>query len=159
VYTYPEVNRKTQAQCLQDVLGSIELSYDENAGWHRSIRMSDLKFQWVRVDDVQEEHGQWNTHTKKTAFVRKLIHLQGNDSRMPTGHIDLVPADQAVVESDLVHDNRTLVSYAAVAHIQGRPLEEKTVWFQNICTELKAPWESGMIKIIGKNPIIRSGLF
>jgi hypothetical protein len=151
---------------VQDVLGSIELSYDEksSAGWYRTIRMSDLKFQWVRVD--QELHDDndnyndspWHTFTKKTAFVRKLIHLQGNDARMPTGHIDLAPPDQAVVESELVHDNhRTLVSYAAVAHIQGRPLEEKTLWFQNICSELTAPWESGRIKIVGKNLVLSLG--
>jgi hypothetical protein len=131
---------------VEQVVGSIELSYDAKAssGWSRTIRMSDLKFQWVRGGG-NDDDAQWRT--SKSAFVRNLIVLQGNDARMRTGSIDLIPPYQAVVESELIHHNRTLVSYATVAHVQGRPLDEKTSWFQNICSDLTAPLESGRIKM------------
>jgi hypothetical protein len=84
----------------------------------------------------------------KSAYVRQLTFLEGNDARMRTGKVELVPADQAVVDSRLVVHNRTLLSYADIADVQEKPLEEKTVWFQNICTQLTAAWEDGHIKIV-----------
>ena len=145
---------------VQDVLGSIELSYDEksSAGWYRTIRISDQKFQWVRIDDDPEsamssssrnfniQQQEWNQYKKTIAFVRKLTTLQGNDPKMPTGHIELVKPSEMNVESELIHDQRTLVSYAAVAHIQQQPLDEKLNWFHNIWYVLKKR------KISKKNP-------
>ena len=84
---------------------------------------------------------------KRSAYVRKLIYLEGNDARMRTGTTELVPAKDAVVDSKLVVHNRTLVSYADIAAVQGKSLEEKTLWFHNICNQLTGAWEDGHIKI------------
>jgi len=62
--------------------------------------------------------------------------------------VQLVPANEAVVDSRLVVHNRTLMSYADIAAVQGKPLEEKTVWFQSICSQLTSAWEDGHVKIV-----------
>jgi hypothetical protein len=139
---------------VQQVIGNIQLSYEsESGGWCRTIRVTDLKFQWVRVNgnngDEAECVEEMDTFDfSKSAYVRKLHLLEGNDARMRTGCMELVPANEAVVESRLVYHNRTLLSYADIANIQGKNLEEKTTWFQNICTQLTASWDDGHVKII-----------
>jgi hypothetical protein len=85
----------------------------------------------------------------KAAYVRKLQFLEGNDARMRTGTLSLIPADQAVVDSRLVvPPNRVLLSYADIAAVQGKTLDEKTAWFQNICHSLTAAWEDGHVKLL-----------
>lgn len=140
---------------VQQVIGSIQLSYEsESGGWCRTIRVTDLKFQWVRVNQKKETDEGTNVDDMatfdfgKAAYVRKISFLEGNDARMRTGKVDLVPANEAVVESRLVYCNRTLLSYADIANIQGKPLEEKTQWFQNICTQLTASWDDGHVKLV-----------
>jgi len=171
---------------VQELLGHIQLSYESaTGGWCRTIRVTDMKFQWVRVnskggspvvDEVDNPaHGGDNdagfSHShdrggdgsaraaaldvnamekfdfKRSAYVRKLTYLEGNDARMRTGTIELVPAKDAVVDSKLVVHNRTLVSYADIAAVQGKSLEEKTQWFHNICNQLTGAWEDGHIKV------------
>ena len=182
---------------VQELLGHIQLSYESaTGGWVRTIRVTDMKFQWVRVnnnnknnnnnrhkihgddEDVNNpascsgmhqhmhnhnhpdnvEEGDARTATldvnamekfdfKRSAYVRKLTYLEGNDARMRTGTIELVPAKDAVVDSKLVVHNRTLVSYADIAAVQGKSLEEKTLWFHNICNQLTGAWEDGHIKV------------
>lgn len=140
---------------VQQVIGSIQLSYEsESGGWCRTIRVTDLKFQWVRVN--QKTKGEDGTTVddmetfdfSKAAYCRKISFLEGNDARMRTGHVELAPANEAVVDSRLLYCNRTLLSYADIANIQGKPLEEKTTWFQNICSNLTASWEEGHVKIV-----------
>jgi len=152
---------------VQQMLGHIQLNY-ENAtgGWCRTIRVTDLKFQWVRVNGKQESNGDsstpkgdFNSSTildvgdmdkfdfKKSAYCRKLMFFEGNDARMRTGTVELVPAKDAVVDSKLIESNRSLVSYADIASVQGKPLEEKTQWFQNICSQITGAWENGHIKV------------
>jgi hypothetical protein len=84
----------------------------------------------------------------KSAYVRKITFLEGNDSRMRTGTVELVPANEAVVDSKLVVNGKVLLSYADIASVQGKPLEEKTEWFQRICTQLTSAWDDGHIKIV-----------
>jgi hypothetical protein len=136
---------------VQQVVNSIELSYDDKAskGWCRTIRMSDLKFQWNWMDDQPKANEERVWKTNQSALVRKLTLLEGNDARMRTGTVVLVPAKEAVADSELRHHHRTLVSFATVAHVQTQPLDAKIYWFQNsICSELTAPWESGRVKIV-----------
>ena len=131
---------------FQQMVGSIKLSYEGNS-WSRTIRVSDLKFQWVRVQNdqvVQNEKVDFN----KSAYVRKLTFMEGNDARMRTGSCDLVPAQDAVVDSKLVVNNRTLLSYADIATTQGKTLEDKTTWFHDLCGQITGSWEDGHIKII-----------
>lgn len=142
---------------VEQVVGSIELNYDDKAskGWCRTIRMSDFKFQWVNNEVASQKR--WKT--KHSGFCRKLVYLEGNDARMRTGSLDLVPADEVVADSELRHHHRTLVSYASVAHIQTQSLDQKTEWLQNICANLTTPWESGRIKIvIRRNQLLNDSL-
>lgn len=158
---------------VQQVVGNIQLSYEnESGGWIRTIRVKDLKFQWVRVnkskkksrsyeeeepvqqEEEEEEHSDGflddmqTFDFSKAAFVRKLSYLEGNDARMRTAKIDFVPANDAVVDSRLVYNNKTLLSYADIANVQGKTLDEKTKWFHNICQQLTLPWDDGHIKIV-----------
>ncbi len=168
---------------VQQVVGSIQLSYEgDTGGWCRTIRVTDLKFQWVRVNKKKLESNSSGASTTatttaaaasiatdaatamtegdvvdgmdsfdfdKAAYVRKMTYLEGNDARMRTGTLEWIPAQEAVVESRLVVQNRTLFSYADVANEMqpGKTLEEKTNWFQNICVQLTSPWDDGHIKI------------
>jgi len=141
---------------VQQVIGNIQLSYEnESGGWCRTIRVKDLKFQWVRVQSKKQEEnasGFLDDMEKfdfsKAAYVRKLSYQEGNDARMRTAKVDFVSANEAVVESRLLHANKTLLSYADIANIQGKGLEEKTTWFQNICKQLMTKWEEGHVKIV-----------
>ena len=152
---------------VQQVIGSIQLSYEsESGGWCRTIRVNDLKFQWVRVNGNKKDGKKDDGDSKapagsnididgmasfdfgKAAYVRKINYFEGNDARMRTGAVELVPANEAVVDSRLVFHNRTLLSYADIATVQGKPLEEKTQWFQNICKQLTADWNDGHIKLV-----------
>lgn len=139
---------------VQQVIGNIQLSYEnESGGWCRTIRVKDLKFQWVRVQSKKEEQEGFLDDMEKfdfskAAYVRKLSYLEGNDARMRTAKVDFLPANEAVVDSRLLHANKTLLSYADIANIQGKGLEEKIAWFQNICKQLMSNWETGHVKIV-----------
>jgi len=140
---------------VQQVIGNIQLSYEsETGGWCRTIRVTDLKFQWVRVNGKKEDEpasavdAMETFDFSKAAYVRKIHFLEGNDARMRTGTVELVPANEAVVDSRLVYHNQTLLSYADIANVQGKSLDEKTTWFQNICNQLTASWEEGHVKLV-----------
>jgi len=130
---------------------SLQLSYEGmTGGWCRTIRVTDLKFQWVRVnkDDNVDISAMEDFDFERSAYVRKITFLEGNDARMRTGVVELVPAKDAVVDSRLVVQNRTLISYADIAAVQGKSLDDKTQWFQNICSQITGAWEDGHIKIV-----------
>ena len=163
---------------VSQVVGNIELQYEsETGGWRRTVRVTDLKFQWVRLDGSsggsssdktkhEEEdplastaaaaaagnnvdvEGMERFDFQRSAYVRKLVFLEGNDARMRTGQVELVPAQEAVVDSRLVVHNRTLLSYADIAAVQGKPLSEKMEWFHRISTQLTSAWEDGHIKLV-----------
>jgi len=137
---------------VQQIVGNIKLSYEGNA-WQRTIRVDDLKFQWVRMqnDQVVEED---KVDFQHAAYVRKLVFLEGNDARMRTGSLEMNSAADAVVDSKLVVNNKTLLSYADIATVQGKTLEEKTTWFQNLCTQLVVPWEDGHIKMVVRRSVL-----
>lgn len=143
---------------VSQVVQNIQLSYEsERSGWRRTVRATDLKFQWVRLDTHNAAADDPLETTKietdesfdfcRSAYVRKVVLYEGNDARMRTGTVSLVPAQDAVVDSRLVVHNRTLLSYADIAAVQGKSLDEKTAWFQRICSQLTAAWEDGHIKI------------
>jgi hypothetical protein len=149
----------------QDVIDSIELAYEDALpGWNRTIRISDLKFQWVKSSSSGP--GGSSSRSLKTnggsrrrslserafrdvAYVRNLVFLEGNDSRLRTGTVELIPAQDAVTESELVVGNhKTLVSYANVAYVQTQSLDVKTEWFQSVCRELASPWETQKVQLV-----------
>lgn len=165
---------------------NIQLSYKDDSGssgWERTVRATDLKFQWVRVVEKNDD----NDSTKKSyvddlsssarstksagarvvedmeaidfsksAYVRKIQYLEGNDARMRTGTVTLIPAQDAVVDSKLVENNyqgtnhsKTLLHYNDIANIQSKSLDEKVEWFRTkVCEELYTPWENGHVKIV-----------
>ncbi|KAL3909205.1 MAG: hypothetical protein SGARI_002715 [Bacillariaceae sp.] len=157
---------------VHQVVGNIQLSYEseKSSGWCRTVRVNDLKFQWVRMNKNDEEDNKEpqmsdsaeaaaasGTNTLddmktfdfgKAAYVRKLQFLEGNDARMRTGQVMLIPAQEAVVESRLNYNNKTLLSYADIANVQTKNLDDKSKWFQNICKELLAEWDDGHVKIV-----------
>jgi hypothetical protein len=150
---------------LSHVVSNFQLAYESERGWKRTIRASasDLKFQWVQLDggggggggdgitevgtSVVDLETSKNFDFLKSAFVRKIKFHEGNDWRMRTGTVELVPASEAVVDSRLVVQNQTLLSYADILQIQGRPLPEKKAWFEQICQRLTTSWEDGHIHI------------
>jgi len=164
---------------------NVQLCYKDNAGssgWERTIRVTDMKFQWVRmaekeesddskkkalVDDVFSGTSSRNSGARavedmdyfdfsKAAYVRKIQYLEGNDARMRTGTVTLVPAQEAVVDSKLVDHNyhgtnqsKTLLQYTDIANIQSKSLDEKVEWFhKSVTDELYTPWEMGHVKIV-----------
>lgn len=145
----PNVNagQKVRFQLpVSQVVGNISLSYEsQQGGWKRTIRVTDLKFQWVRIDDGIDLGKDFDF--MKSAFLRKLCFLEGNDARMRTGTLEVVKASEGFVESKIVWQNKTIVSYADIAAVQNKELSEKKVWFENICSQLTSPWEEGHIKI------------
>jgi hypothetical protein len=139
------------------VVGNIQLRYEtfHRAGWKRTIRADDLKFQWVRLnggkkcqetssvvkeDYVVDVDGMENFDFKKSAFVRKITALEGNDTRLRTGLVELVSPDDAFVDSKVIMNNKTIFSFADVAVQQSKPLHEKHDWFcGQICRRLMTP--------------------
>jgi hypothetical protein len=125
---------------LQDVVKDIELDYEQvdtslTGGWNRTIRMEDLKFQWVNSNShnvSSRSISPTQNAVQAIAFVRNLMILEGNDKRLQTGILDLIPADEAVAESEfrLNPFSKPLVTYANTAHhIQFRSsLEVKQDW-------------------------------
>jgi hypothetical protein len=125
----------------------IKLSYDKD-GWTRTIRVSDMKFQWVRMDD----NGNVDTNTRfdaeKSAYVRKLAFVPGPDDRIRDGVMSLVPATEAYVDSRVKGNNgEVLVTYSEIADAQVRGFEEKALWFQEKCKLLRVEWNEGHMRI------------
>jgi hypothetical protein len=121
-----------------------QLSYasQHGSGWRRTVRASDLNFEWVRVQDdsvLEVSSGADSTFDfVHSAFVRKLTMLEGNDPRLPTASIELVPAMQAATINTKLktEDGKTLAMYADIALYQGKPLGEKHSWFLDVCKHL-----------------------
>jgi len=125
----------------------IKLSYDKD-GWTRTIRVSDMKFQWVRMDD----NGDIDTNTRfdaeKSAYVRKLVFLPGPDDRIRDGVMSLVPATEAVVDSRVKGNNgEVLVTYSEIADAEVKEFKEKDLWFKEKCKLLRVEWNEGHMRI------------
>jgi len=150
--------------------GRFQLEYERKHGWKRALRATDMKYQWVRLDEnssVVEDHEKKKSDSKrgddtaasntpphtctleftKAAYVRQITFLEGNDVQLRTGTVDLVPASEAVVDSHLVIRHQSVVSYADFSRIQGKTLRERKEWFDSVCRKLMTPWEEGHVKI------------
>jgi hypothetical protein len=160
-------NLPVTAQMVQN----IQLQYEANekgsaSGWCRTIRVSDLKFQWVRVTKCKNNSEDAMPSTldesrrlldvnamndfsfRKSAYARQLTLLKGNDARLRTGILSWVPAKDATVDSKLVLQHKVLLSYADIAAIQQKPFTDKLVWFEESLSKLLLiPWEEGHVKL------------
>eukprot|EP00531_Pseudo-nitzschia_arenysensis_P006133 CAMPEP_0116121812 /NCGR_PEP_ID=MMETSP0329-20121206/3892_1 /TAXON_ID=697910 /ORGANISM="Pseudo-nitzschia arenysensis, Strain B593" /LENGTH=859 /DNA_ID=CAMNT_0003615641 /DNA_START=144 /DNA_END=2723 /DNA_ORIENTATION=- len=133
----------------------IKLSYDKD-GWTRTVRATDLKFQWIRMDgkgDVDVDvmggrGGRRRFHMDKSAYVRRLEFKLGEDPRIRTGILSLVPATESVVDSKIKSaDGRDLVTYSDLAQAQMKSFDEKTEWFQDTCAKLCVEWNEGHMRM------------
>ena len=123
-------------------------------GWERMIRATDAKLQWVKTKNDGDKDNSVDTQTttfdiKNSAYTRKLRFLEGNDPRMRTGVLDLVPANQSSIDSCVQRNGKQVVSYAEIAAAHDKKkFEEKAEWFQMICRErLRIDWNEGHMKI------------
>mmetsp|Transcript_28732 Transcript_28732/g.58997 ORF Transcript_28732/g.58997 Transcript_28732/m.58997 type:complete len:853 (-) Transcript_28732:12-2570(-) len=131
---------------------TVQLSYEKiKDGWTRTIRVTDMKFQWVRMDENGEIDvvTQERFDVKHSAYTRKLHFLEGNDPRMRTGKLSLVTANESSVDSSVERNGREVVGYweIAAAHQRGS-YEEKSAWFQEICIKrLRVEWSEGHMRM------------
>lgn len=131
---------------------SVQLSYDSiKDGWARTIRVTDMKFQWVRMNENGEiapaTHSRFDI--KHSAYTRRLVFLEGNDPRMRTGLLELVNADESCVDSSVKNSSgMEVVRYSEISEAHTRSYEEKAAWFQEICCKrLRVDWNEGHIRI------------
>ena len=127
----------------------IKLKYDKD-GWTRTVRANDLKFQWIRMDDkggIDLTAG-GRFHMEKSAYVRRLEFRSGDDPRVRTGILSLVPATESVVDSKIKSaDGRDLVTYSDLARAQMKIFDDKTQWFQDTCAQLCVEWNEGHMRM------------
>ncbi|CAB9514870.1 Probable E3 ubiquitin-protein ligase hulA [Seminavis robusta] len=161
-------NLPVTAQMVQNIQLQYENEKGSASGWCRTIRVSDLKFQWVRVtkhsganEDSDESPSTLDESRRlldvnamndfsfrKSAYGRHLTLLKGNDARLRTGILSWVPAKDATVDSKLVLHQKVLLSYADIAAIQQKPFADKLVWFEESLSKLLLiPWEEGHVKM------------
>jgi hypothetical protein len=126
----------------------IKLSYNKD-GWQRTLRISDMKFQWVRVDNNGGLDINSQFDLRKSAYVRKLDYQAGLDSRLRSGTLRLVPASDALMHSTikLPQGDGDLVTYKDIANVQMKSFEEKAQWFQSTCNQLRVDWNLGHMQI------------
>lgn len=125
----------------------VRLKYDKD-GWTRTVRLTDLKFQWVRMDDNGDIDMNKRFDMNRSAYVRKLEFRPGEDPRIRTGILSLVPATEAVVDSKIKSaDGRDLVSYEDIADAQVKNFEDKADWFQRTCAQLCVEWNEGHMRM------------
>mmetsp|Transcript_28753 Transcript_28753/g.32878 ORF Transcript_28753/g.32878 Transcript_28753/m.32878 type:complete len:734 (+) Transcript_28753:174-2375(+) len=137
----------TQKPEATNEMAQIKLKYDKD-GWQRTIRASDMKFQWIRVDEKGEFESNFRFDIVKSAYVRKLDFRPGDDPRIRTGILTLVPATDAVVDSKIKSaDNRDLVTYSDIANAQVKGFEEKSEWFYETCAQLCVEWNEGHMRM------------
>jgi hypothetical protein len=137
----------TQKPKATNEAAQIKLSYDKD-GWQRTIRVSDMKFQWVRVDDKGDIENNTRFHITKSAYVRKLEFRPGSDPRIRSGLLSVVPATESFVDSRIrISPHRDLVTYSDIANNQVKAFEEKSTWFQETCSQLCVEWNEGHMRM------------
>lgn len=126
---------------------AIKLSYDKD-GWTRTIRVSDMMFQWIRMDDKGDVDTNTEFNTEKSAYVRKLDYRPSGDALLRDAEISFVPASQAFVDSKVKGNNgEVLVTYSEIADAQVKDYEDKARWFQEKCHGLSVEWNEGHMRI------------
>ncbi|KAL3759242.1 hypothetical protein ACHAWU_002512 [Discostella pseudostelligera] len=128
---------------------TIQLEYESiKDGWARTLRVPDMKFQWVRMNGDGEIDMNLASRfdIKHSAYTRQLAFIEGNDPRMRTGILTLGPADESSVDSAVEINGRVVVAYAEIASAHQRStFDEKAKWFQEICAErLRVKWSDDL---------------
>lgn len=137
----------TQAPKPTNEAAAIKLKYDKD-GWTRTIRVHDMKFQWVRMDDTGNVDTNKRFDPEKSAYVRKLEFRPGEDPRLRTGVLSLVPATESYVDSKIKDERgNDVVGYAEIAEAQVKTFEDKAEWFQQKCGLLCVEWNEGHMRM------------
>jgi hypothetical protein len=139
----------TQKPKVTNEAAQIKLKYDKD-GWTRTVRATDLKFQWVRMDDMGniDVHINKRFDMEKSAYVRKLEFQAGDDPRIRTGILSLIPANEAVADSKIkAAGGRDLVTYGDLAQAQAKGFDDKVQWFQDTCAQLCVEWNEGHVRM------------
>ena len=138
----------TQKPKTTNETARIKLLYDKD-GWQRTLRLSDMKLQWVRVDDKNKVENNTQCNVTKSAYVRKLEFRPGTHPHIRAGILTLVPASEVVVDSRIKSpDNRVnLVTYSDIAAAQVKAFQEKVNFFQDRCALLRVDWNEGHMRM------------
>lgn len=151
-FNLPIADRNQQNSTSSSPPTAIQLQYEDiPGGWARTIRVTDMKFQWTKHagEDSAVDTQTTSFDIKNSAYTRKLRFLEGNDPRMRTGLLDLVSASQSTVDSSVQRNGRQVVGYAEIAAAHDKKkFEDKADWFQMICRDrLQIDWNEGHMKI------------
>mmetsp|Transcript_25653 Transcript_25653/g.58907 ORF Transcript_25653/g.58907 Transcript_25653/m.58907 type:complete len:758 (-) Transcript_25653:3-2276(-) len=133
----------------QTALAAKRLSYDKD-GWTRTVRVTDMKLQWIRMDENGGIDNLRNAKfdVEKSAYVRRLVFREGTDPRIRDGVLSLVPANEAVVDSKIRNDRGdVIVDYPEISDAQASSFEAKADWFQKKCAQLAVEWNEGHMRI------------
>jgi hypothetical protein len=85
---------------------------------------------------------------ERSAYVRKLKLVRGEDPRIRSGVLSLVPASESTVDSKVkLADNRVLVCYSDIANAQVKNFKGKAQWFQDTCAQLCVEWNEGHMRV------------
>jgi len=112
----------TEQRPRSDAAVDVQLQYNRD-GWSRTIRLSDMQFQWMRVDEKGEIEDTNKISADKSAYVRHLKIKEGTESlKFREGELSLVPASEALVDSKVKGRNqRPIVTYSDIAEAQVSP--------------------------------------
>jgi hypothetical protein len=117
----------------------MQLFEDDNnseEGWTRTIRATDMKFQWTRFDTDGNVDKHRRFDMDRSAYVRKLD-WETDDDWMWKGRVSLVTPDLSAVDSKIKSANGTdLVTFQDIATAQNKSYEDKIQWFQDTCAQL-----------------------
>jgi hypothetical protein len=148
----PELKEAIKNQCFNNPktprpsLAEIKLSYDKD-GWTRTIRATDMKFQWTRFDTDRNVDTPRRFDTERSAYVRKLD-WEADDDRMRKGRVSLVTPDFGAVDSKIQSaDGTDLVTFQDIATAQNKSYEDKIQWFQDTCAQLCVEWNEGHMRM------------
>lgn len=131
---------------------AVQLEYESiKDGWARTIRVTDMKFQWIRMNHEGEIDAKCVSRfdIQHSAYTRQLIFLEGNDPRMRTGKICFGTANESSVESSVELNGKEVVRYDEIAKAHQGSYDEKAEWFQEICRDrLRMKWSEGHLRIL-----------
>ncbi len=150
--TVPDTSANNSARpSTTSIQKGVAFKYDTQDGWVRTVRVSDMKFTWIKVDDKGEIISASSNNDKfnveNSAFVRQLLFLQGNDKRMRTGKLSLVPASEYSVNANIEENGKKIVESTELSRVQTMKFHAKTGWFLQTCKKLGVPWEDGHMRI------------
>lgn len=98
---------------------AVQLEYESiKDGWARTIRVTDMRFQWVRMNEDGEIDMKpvERFDVKHSAYTRLITFLEGNDPRMRTGTLSFGTANESSVDSRVVWNGNEVVGYAEIAN-------------------------------------------